>query len=94
MKRGFDGDNMKAILAAAFSAGLILAASSISASAQGFSAVTLLMHSSVVSYCEGRELSQKEAQGTAIGWSSMWQSMRDCQTNRAKREATQAAKKK
>jgi hypothetical protein len=82
---------MKSVYAAAFAAGVALIASSIPASAQGFSAVTLLMHSSVVSYCEGRELTQQEAQGTAIGWSTMWQSMRDCQANRAKRDAAQAA---
>jgi hypothetical protein len=82
---------MKKLAYAALATGSLLAASGAPASAQGFSAVSLIWHSSVVSYCEGRELTQKEAQGTTIGWSSMWQAMRDCQANRAKREAAQAA---
>lgn len=85
---------MRTIFAAAFAAGLILSASGVPASAQGFSAATLIWHSAIVSHCEGRELTQKEAQGTAVGWSSMWQAMRDCEANKAKRAAGQAAAKK
>jgi hypothetical protein len=81
---------MKKLAGTAFVAGLALMASSPSF-AQGFSAVSVIVHSSVVGYCEGRELTQKEAEGTAIGWSTMWQAMRDCQANRAKRQAAPAA---
>jgi hypothetical protein len=88
---------MKKLAYAALAAGVLMSVSAVPASAQGFSAVTLLWHSSVVSHCEGRELTQAEAQGTAIGWSSMWQSIRDCEANKAKRAAAAqaaAAKKK
>lgn len=82
---------MKKFAAIALAGGLFLSTLGTQASAQGFSAVSLIWHSSVVSYCEGRELTQQEAQGTAIGFSSMWKAMRDCQENRAKRQAAQAA---
>ena len=75
------------ILGVTLAAGLALAVSSLPASAQGFSAVSLIWHSSVVSYCEDRELTKEEAMGTAVGWSKMWQAMRDCQENRARRAA-------
>lgn len=81
----------------ALAAGLSLSVSSVPASAQGFSAVSLLMHSSIVSRCEGRELTQAEATKTAIGFSDMWRAMRDCRANMARREAaaaTAAVKKK
>jgi hypothetical protein len=84
---------MKKLVCAALAAGFVVSASSL-ASAQGFSAVSLLWHSSVISHCEGRELTQQEAQGTAIGWSSMWQAMRDCEANRAKRAAAADAAQK
>jgi hypothetical protein len=83
---------MKKMACAAVAAGFVVTASAVPASAQGFSAASLIWHSSVVSYCEGRELTQQEAQGTAIGWSSMWQAMRDCDANRAKRAAAEAQK--
>jgi hypothetical protein len=82
---------MKKFACAALSAGFILSVSEIPASAQGVSAFSLIMHSAIVSRCEGRELTQQEAAGTAVGFSSMWKAMRDCQENMAKREA--AAKK-
>lgn len=82
---------MNKVAAVAFAAGLVLAAGSAPAFAQAGSAVGLIFHASIVSYCEGRELTQDEAQGTAIGLSSVWKTMRDCQANRAKREAAAAA---
>jgi len=88
---------MKSIVGVALAAGLALSVSSIPASAQGFSAFSLIMHSSVVGHCEGRELTQEEANKTALGFGDMWKAMRDCQANKAKREAAQAsaaAKKK
>ena len=85
---------MRNVAYAALAAGVLVSASAVPASAQGFSAVTLIWHSAIVGHCEGRELSQAEAQGTAIGWSSMWQAMRDCEANKAKRAAgAQAAAK-
>jgi hypothetical protein len=78
---------MKKLAYAAAAAVAVLSASAIPASAQGFSAVTLMWHSAIVGHCEGRELTMAEAQGTAIGWSTMWQSMRDCEANKAKRAA-------
>jgi hypothetical protein len=83
---------MKKVAYAALAAGMWMSIAAVPAQAQGFSAVTLLWHSSIVSHCEGRELTQAEAQGTAIGWSSMWQAMRDCEANKAKRAAAAAAK--
>jgi len=83
---------MKNVAGAAVAVGVLLVASAIPASAQGFSAVTLIWHSSIVGHCEGRELTAAEAQGTAIGWSSMWQAIRDCEANKAKRAAAAAAK--
>ena len=83
---------MKNVAVAALAAGVLVSVSAIPASAQGFSAVTLIWHSAIVGHCEGRELSQAEAQGTAIGWSSMWQAMRDCEANKAKRAAAATAK--
>jgi hypothetical protein len=85
------GSDMSRIAAIALVAALAVCAGSGAAFAQAGSAVGLIFHSSIVSYCEGRELTQQEAQGTAIGLSSMWQTMRDCQANRAKREAAAAA---
>jgi hypothetical protein len=82
---------MRSSAAIVLAAGLALSASSGSAFAQAGSAIGLIFHSSVVSYCEGRELSQEEAAKTAIGFSDMWKAMRDCQENRAKRQAAQAA---
>ncbi len=81
---------MRNVAYAALAAGVLVSGSAIPALAQGFSAVTLIWHSAIVSHCEGRELTQAEAQGTAIGWSSMWQAMRDCEANRAKRAAAEA----
>ena len=85
------GATMRLFLMAALTAGIALSAASGTASAQGFSAFSLIWHSSVVSYCEGRELTHEEAAGTAIGFSKMWQAMRDCQANRTKRAAGQPA---
>jgi hypothetical protein len=88
---------MKKFATSALAGALALSALSTPAFAQAGSAIGLIFHSSVVSYCEGRELTQDEASKTAIGFSSVWKSMRDCQENRAKRlatEAAQAAKKK
>ncbi|MCC6948858.1 MAG: hypothetical protein IT539_13910 [Bradyrhizobiaceae bacterium] len=82
---------MKRFAAIALAGGFVLSAFSSPASAQGVSAVGLIFHSSVVGYCEGRELTQEEAAKTAIGFSDMWKAMRDCQENRAKRQAAQAA---
>jgi hypothetical protein len=82
---------MNRMAAIALVAGLAVSASSGIAHAQAGSAVGLIFHSSIVSYCEGRELTQEEAQGTAIGLSSVWKAMRDCQENRAKRQAAAAA---
>ena len=81
---------MRNVAYAALAAGVLVSGSAIPALAQGFSAVTLIWHSAIVGHCEGRELSQAEAQGTAIGWSSMWQAMRDCEANKAKRAAATA----
>lgn len=81
---------MKKVAYAALAAGALLTVSAIPASAQGFSAGTLIWHSAIVAHCEGRELSTAEAQGTAIGWSSMWRAMRDCEANKAKRAAAAA----
>ena len=81
---------MRNVAYAALAAGVLVSASAVPAAAQGFSAVTLIWHSAIVGHCEGRELSQAEAQGTAIGWSSMWQAMRDCEANKAKRAAATA----
>jgi hypothetical protein len=78
---------MKKLVFAALAAGVLMSVSAVPVQAQGFSAVTLIWHSAIVGHCEGRELSAAEAQGTAIGWSSMWQSMRDCEANKAKRAA-------
>jgi hypothetical protein len=83
---------MKKLAYAALAAGVLTSVSAATAQAQGFSAGTLLWHSAIVSHCEGRELTAAEAQGTAIGWSSMWQAMRDCEANKAKRAAAAAAK--
>ena len=83
---------MKKFALAALAAGVVLLASGVPASAQGLSAFSLIMHSSIVARCENRELTSQEAAGTAIGWSSMWKAMRDCRENMAKREAM--AKKK
>ncbi len=89
---------MRLLLTAAMLAGLGLAVSGGAASAQGFSAISLIWHSSVVGYCEGRELTHEEAARTAIGFSGMWKAMRECRENRAKAAAAQAraakAKKK
>lgn len=82
---------MKRIMTGAFLAAMALTVWSGSASAQGVSAFSLIMHSSIVSYCENRELTNEEAAGTAIGFSKMWQAMRDCQANRAKRAGQTAA---
>lgn len=82
---------MKLLVAVATAAGLALSVSGVPAAAQGFSAISLIMHSSVVGHCEGRELTQQEAARTALGFGSMWQAMRDCRENKAKREAAQAA---
>jgi hypothetical protein len=83
---------MKKFALAALAVGVALSASGVPASAQGLSAFSLIMHSSIVARCENRELTSQEAAGTAIGWSSMWKAMRDCRENMAKREAM--AKKK
>jgi len=83
---------MKKVAYAALAAGVLMSVSAVPALAQGFSAVTLIWHSSIVGHCEGRELTAAEAQGTVIGWSSMWQAMRDCEANKAKRAAAAAAK--
>jgi len=85
---------MKKLACAALAAGFVVSASAVPASAQGFSAFSLIWHSSIVGHCEGRELTQQEAAGTAIGWSSMWQAMRDCEANKAKRAAAAAAPQK
>lgn len=91
---------MKKVAYAALAAGVLMSVSAAPASAQGFSAVTLIWHSAIVGHCEGRELTAAEAQGTAIGWTSMWQAMRDCEANKARRAAAaakpapRAAKKK
>jgi hypothetical protein len=82
---------MRHVAYAALTVGVLMSVSAHPVQAQGFSAVTLLWHSSIVSHCEGRELTQAEAQGTAIGWSSMWQAMRDCEANKAKRAAAAQA---
>jgi hypothetical protein len=79
------------MLSVALAAGCLLAAEAVPASAQGFSAISLIMHSAVVARCEGRELTQEEANMTALGFSGMWQAMRDCRENMAKREAAAAA---
>ena len=81
---------MRNVAYAALAAGVLVSGSAIPALAQGFSAVTLIWHSAIVSHCDGPELTQAEAQGTAIGWSSMWQAMRDCEANKAKRAAATA----
>jgi hypothetical protein len=83
---------MKKFALAVLAAGVVSSASGIPATAQGLSAFSLIMHSSIVARCENRELTSQEAAGTAIGWSSMWKAMRDCRENMAKREAM--AKKK
>lgn len=85
---------MKKFACAALAAGLVSSVAGVPAHAQGFSAFSLIMHSSVVGHCEGRELTKEEAAGTTIGFSSMWKAMRDCQANKAKREAAQTAAKK
>ena len=85
---------MKKFAYAALAAGFVLSVTGVPAHAQGFSAFSLIMHSSVVGHCEGRELTQQEAAGTTIGFSSMWKAMRDCQANKAKRETAQTAAKK
>jgi hypothetical protein len=82
---------MKKVLGAAVAAVFVLSISASSASAQGFTAFSLIGHASIVSYCENRELTKEEAAGTAIGFSSVWKAMRDCQANRAKMQAAQAA---
>ena len=38
-----------------------------------------------------RFATQEEANKTALGFGDMWKAMRDCQANKAKREAAQAA---
>lgn len=86
------GASMKKFVCASLAAGFALSMSGVPASAQGVSAFSLIMHSSIVARCENRELTSEEAAGTAIGFSSMWKAMRDCRENMAKREA--AAKKK
>jgi hypothetical protein len=84
---------MKKFALAALAVGIVVAVSGIPASAQGLSAFSLILHSSIVSRCENRELTSQEAAGTAIGWSSMWKAMRDCRENMAKREAMASKKK-
>jgi hypothetical protein len=84
---------MKKFVLAAVAAGIVFSASGVTASAQGLSAFSLIMHSSIVARCENRELTSQEAAGTAIGWSSMWKAMRDCRENMAKREAMASKKK-
>jgi hypothetical protein len=84
---------MKKFALAALAAGVVLSMSGVPASAQGLSAFSLIMHSSIVARCENRELTSQEAAGTAIGWSSMWKAMRDCRENMAKREAMASKKK-
>jgi hypothetical protein len=84
---------MKKFALAAVAAGIVFSASGVPASAQGLSAFSLIMHSSIVARCENRELTSQEAAGTAIGWSSMWKAMRDCRENMAKREAMASKKK-
>ena len=85
---------MKKFACVALAAVFVLSITGFPAHAQGFSAFSLIMHSSVVAHCEGRELTQQEAAGTTIGFSSMWKAMRDCQANKAKRETAQTAAKK
>jgi hypothetical protein len=82
---------MKKVLSVALAAGFVSVAGAVPASAQGFSALSLIVHSAVVARCEGRELTQQEANMTALGFSGMWQAMRDCRENMAKREAAAAA---
>jgi hypothetical protein len=87
------GVHMKRLACAALAAGFVLSFSGVPVSAQGVSAFSLIMHSAVVARCENRELTNEEAAGTAIGFSSMWKAMRDCRENMAKREAAAAKKR-
>lgn len=71
---------------AAVAAAFALSVSSCPASAQAGSAVSLIVHASIVSKCQNRQLTQEEAQKTAIlPFSSIWKAMKDCQTAGAKK---------
>lgn len=58
-----------------------ISVSSVPALAQAGTGLGLIIHSSIVSKCQNRELTQEEANKTIIlPLSSIWQAMRDCRT--------------
>jgi hypothetical protein len=51
------------------------------AAAQAGTGLGLIIHSSIVSKCQNRQLTQEEAQKTVwMPLTTIWQAMRDCQT--------------
>jgi len=71
--------NKFACVAAA--AAFAISVSSVPAFAQAGTGLGLIVHSSIVSKCQNRQLTQEEANKTIIfPLTSIWQAMRDCRT--------------
>jgi hypothetical protein len=76
---------MKKIACAAVAASFAVSVSSVPAFSQA-AGLGLIIHSSIVSKCQNRQLTQEEAQGTAIfPFLNIWKAMQDCQKPGAKR---------
>jgi hypothetical protein len=69
---------MKKIVCAVTAATFAISVSSIPAFSQA-AGLGLIVHSSIVSKCQNRQLTQEEAQGTALfPFLNIWKAMQDC----------------
>jgi len=76
---------MKKIACAALAASFAVSVSSVPAFSQA-AGLGLIVHSSIVSKCQNRQLTQDEAQRTALfPFYNIWKAMKDCQTPGAKK---------
>ncbi|HEY7460179.1 MAG TPA: hypothetical protein VH765_15660 [Xanthobacteraceae bacterium] len=74
---------MKKVACAALAATFAVSLSSAPALSQGLG---LIVHSSIVSKCQNRQLTLEEAQRSAIfPFMNIWKALKDCQTASAKK---------
>ncbi|MEX2129614.1 MAG: hypothetical protein WD871_15430 [Xanthobacteraceae bacterium] len=78
---------MKKIAYAALAAAFAVSVSAVPAAAQAGTGLGLIIHSSIVSKCQNRQLTQEEAQKTMwFPLTGIWQAMKDCRTASEKKK--------
>jgi hypothetical protein len=72
---------MNKIVYAALAAAFAVSVSTVPAAAQAGTGLGLIIHSSIVSKCQNRQLTQAEAEKTMwFPLTGIWQAMKDCRT--------------